>query len=120
MTRTRSRGNPQLGMILGYARVSTVEQQAGFEDQLRTLERAGCAKVFQERVSSVGVRPQLDACLEYVRSGDALVVAASIGWPAPPPTCYRSSRPWSARGAPSAFSICRSTRRPPPAASCSL
>jgi DNA invertase Pin-like site-specific DNA recombinase len=55
-----------------YARTSTLDQQAGFEAQLRDLEAAGCTKLFQEQVSSVATRPQLDACLDYVREGDTL------------------------------------------------
>lgn len=35
---------------------------------------SGCEKVFQEQVSSVGNRLQLDAALEFVREGDVLVV----------------------------------------------
>ena len=42
--------------------------------QLRDLEAAGCTKLFQEQVSSVGIRPQLDAAQDYVREGDTLVV----------------------------------------------
>jgi DNA invertase Pin-like site-specific DNA recombinase len=44
------------------------------EAQLRELQVAGCDKVFQEQVSSVGRRERLDAALEFVREGDALVV----------------------------------------------
>ena len=61
-------------MIVGYARTSTVEQVAGFEAQLQTLKEAGCDKLFQEQVSSVGKRAQLEAALEFVREGDVLVV----------------------------------------------
>ena len=43
-------------MKIGYARTSTIEQQAGFDAQLRDLEGAGCEKVFSEQVSSVGQR----------------------------------------------------------------
>lgn len=60
--------------IIGYARTSTSEQVAGFEAQLETLGREGCTKVFQEQVSSVGDRPQLRACLDYLRDGDTLIV----------------------------------------------
>src|SRR5262245_30663483 len=62
------------GMTIGYARTSTVDQEAGFEAQLRDLEAAGAKKVFQEQVSSVGTRPQLDQCLDFIREGDVLVV----------------------------------------------
>ena len=42
-------------MIVGYARTSTIEQVAGFEAQQAELERAGCERIFKERVSSVDV-----------------------------------------------------------------
>lgn len=61
-------------MIVGYARTSTVDQVAGFDAQLQELKAAGCKKMFQEQVSSVGKRAQLEAALEYVREGDVLVV----------------------------------------------
>lgn len=61
-------------MIIGYARTSTVDQMAGFESQITELRSIGCEKVFQEQVSSVGNRVQLDAALEFVREGDVLVV----------------------------------------------
>ena len=51
-------------MIVGYARTSTVDQVAGFDAQLQELEAAGCKKTFQEQVSSVGKRAQLEAALE--------------------------------------------------------
>lgn len=60
--------------IIGYARTSTTDQVAGFEAQRRELDAAGCTKVFQEQVSSVGDRPQLRACLDYLREGDTLIV----------------------------------------------
>jgi len=61
-------------MIVGYARTSTVGQIAGFEAQLKELQAAGCEKIFREQVSSVAVRAQLQAALEFVREGDVLVV----------------------------------------------
>ncbi|NOU21608.1 MAG: recombinase family protein [Methyloglobulus sp.] len=61
-------------MIIGYARTSTVDQMAGFESQITELRSLGCEKLFQEQVSSVGNRVQLDAALEFVREGDVLVV----------------------------------------------
>jgi DNA invertase Pin-like site-specific DNA recombinase len=64
----------QRAMIVGYARTSTVEQQAGLEAQERDLKAAGCGKVFAERVSSVAQRQQLEAALEFVREGDVVVV----------------------------------------------
>ncbi|HHQ4523419.1 TPA: recombinase family protein [Aeromonas veronii] len=57
--------------IIGYARVSTTGQS--LEQQLTAL--AECEKVFQEKISgSKTDRPQLQAMLEFVRSGDVLKV----------------------------------------------
>lgn len=64
----------EMGMLVGYARTSTLEQEAGLEAQLRDLQAAGCEKVFQEQTSSVGPREALEAALEFTREGDALVV----------------------------------------------
>jgi DNA invertase Pin-like site-specific DNA recombinase len=61
-------------MIIGYARTSSVEQEAGFEAQQRELKRMGCEKVFQEQVSSVAQRAQLEAAIDFVREGDSFVV----------------------------------------------
>lgn len=61
-------------MLVGYARTSTVEQEAGLEAQERDLKALGCDKVFAERVSSVAPREQLDAALDYLRPGDTLMV----------------------------------------------
>ena len=61
-------------MLIGYARTSTLEQQAGLDAQCRDLSALGCEKVFSEQTSSVGPRPQLQVVLDYVREGDTLVV----------------------------------------------
>ena len=63
-------------MLIGYARTSTTDQQAGFDAQLRDLEAAGCEKVFREQLSSVAANrdPSLAACLDYMREGDTLVI----------------------------------------------
>jgi DNA invertase Pin-like site-specific DNA recombinase len=61
-------------MLIGYARTSTLEQEAGLEAQLRDLKALGCKKVFREQTSSIGPRPVLEQALEFVREGDALVV----------------------------------------------
>lgn len=56
---------------VGYARVSSVGQS--LDVQLGKL--AGCDKVFQEKLTGTTAnRPQLKACLEYLREGDALYV----------------------------------------------
>jgi len=61
-------------MDIGYARTSTIEQEAGFEAQLRELERCGCEKIFKEQVSSVAQRVQLEEAIEFARVGDTFVV----------------------------------------------
>jgi DNA invertase Pin-like site-specific DNA recombinase len=61
-------------MNLGYARVSTAEQQAGFEVQLRELDAAGCERIFKEKVSSVAERAQLEQVLDWLREDDVLTV----------------------------------------------
>jgi DNA invertase Pin-like site-specific DNA recombinase len=60
--------------VIGYARTSTLHQDAGLDAQLRQLDALGCAKVFSEQVSSVGERERLTTALEYVREGDTFVV----------------------------------------------
>lgn len=57
--------------LIGYARVSSVGQTLDVQlDKLRH-----CDKVFQEKKSGASrKRPGLEACLEYVRDGDVLVV----------------------------------------------
>lgn len=57
--------------LIGYARVSSVGQS--LEVQRDKLQH--CDKIFEEKKSAAsGKRPRLDACLEYVREGDTLVV----------------------------------------------
>lgn len=60
---------------IGYARTSTVDQVAGLADQISTLEAAGCERIYREHISGSTVdRPELAACLDYVREGDVLIV----------------------------------------------
>ena len=60
-------------MLVGYARVSTVEQH--LELQIDALKEAGCKRIFQDRVSrSVKNLQNLKNALGFVRSGDILVV----------------------------------------------
>ncbi|MER8704948.1 recombinase family protein [Mesorhizobium sp. M1088] len=62
-------------MFVGYARTSTVEQQAGYEAQLRDLKSQGCDKIFSEQVASVNSnRPELERAIDFVRENDVLVV----------------------------------------------
>ena len=61
-------------MLIGYARTSTREQQAGLEAQRRDLHAAGCEQIVLEQISSVAERPQLDAVITLARKGDVIVV----------------------------------------------
>ncbi len=61
-------------MKIGYARTSTLEQEAGLEAQVRELQSSGCEKIFSEQTSSVGARAELEAALDFIREGDALIV----------------------------------------------
>lgn len=61
------------GVLIGYARVSTTAQL--LDRQLRALDAAGCAKVYSDQLSGRDAdRPELQACLTYLRAGDTLIV----------------------------------------------
>ncbi len=61
-------------MKIGYARVSSTDQDLSI--QIETLEKNGCKKIFQEKVSGTSTqgRNELKDCLEFVREGDELVI----------------------------------------------
>lgn len=61
-------------MLIGYCRVSTADQEAGYEAQLRDLRAAGCEEIMSEQTSSIGERPELDKAIQFIRKGDTLVV----------------------------------------------
>ena len=61
-------------MLIGYARTSTVDQQAGFEAQLVELNTYGCERTYQEQVSAVATRTELERAIDMLREGDKLVV----------------------------------------------
>jgi len=63
-------------MLIGYARTSTIEQEAGFEAQIAELQKLGVTErhLYSEQVSSVGERKELERALNDLRSGDTLVV----------------------------------------------
>ena len=58
----------------GYARVSSADQDCAI--QVEALQKAGCEIIRQEKVSGRDVdnRPELRTLLEFLRSGDELVV----------------------------------------------
>jgi len=60
-------------MLIGYARVSTQDQNLDL--QIEALIKAGCEKLFQEKMSgSRAARPEFSKALETMRQGDTLVV----------------------------------------------
>ncbi len=67
------RYGPGMAHLLGYARVSTFEQNPDL--QVDELTAAGCCKVWTDHASgALDRRPQLDEVLEQLRPGDTLVV----------------------------------------------
>jgi DNA invertase Pin-like site-specific DNA recombinase len=62
-----------LAMKIGYARVSTLDQHLDL--QLRALKKAGCTKIWREKVSGLSrQRPELQRLLDQLRPGDTVVV----------------------------------------------
>src|SRR5271169_6583204 len=61
------------GVLIGYARVSTLDQNLTL--QRDALTAAGCTKLFVEQMSGVVLeRPMLRDALEFARAGDTIVV----------------------------------------------
>lgn len=62
-----------MGHLLGYARVSTTDQEVALQHD--ALTGAGCFRVFTDTVSgSVAARPALADLMDQLRPGDTLVV----------------------------------------------
>jgi DNA invertase Pin-like site-specific DNA recombinase len=61
-------------MLIGYARTSTTDQQAGFDSQLVELEAYGSELTFKEEVSAVASRGELERAMDMLSEGDKLVV----------------------------------------------
>jgi len=60
-------------MKIGYARVSTFEQN--LDMQLDALNNEGCQQVFTDKVSGIkSSKPAFERLLEYARPGDTIVV----------------------------------------------
>ena len=60
--------NKEDSMLIGYARVSTQDQNLAL--QYDALMHAGCQKIFETKAE----RPGLSLCLEMLREGDTLMV----------------------------------------------
>ncbi|PZX47455.1 DNA invertase Pin-like site-specific DNA recombinase [Cereibacter changlensis] len=60
-------------MIIGYARVSTDDQN--LDGQLDVLKAAGAERIFAEKITgTVRSRPELDRLLDQLRQGDVITV----------------------------------------------
>ncbi|ALV61579.1 DNA invertase [Burkholderia multivorans] len=60
-------------MLVGYARVSTQDQNLAL--QITALKKAGCKKIYDDQISGLRtIRPGLQTALEVLRTGDTLVV----------------------------------------------
>ena len=81
------------GILVGYARTSTCEQQAGLDAQVRDLKAAGCEEIFSEQVSAVAQRDRLrkpcGSSAEVIRS-----------WLQAGSPCQEHHRPAAYRGRP--------------------
>ena len=94
--------------LVGYARVSTAEGRQLLDRQLDALNSAGCERVFEDHASGAAPeRPNLAACLDYLRRGDVLVVLDLDRWGAAP----ANSSPSSTSSTSAASDSARSTHR---------
>lgn len=60
-------------MLIGYARVSTNEQNLDL--QIKALEQIGCSKICEDKTSGYrSLRPGLEKAIELLREGDIFVV----------------------------------------------
>ena len=58
--------------MIGYARVSTIDQN--LDAQTDALTAAGAERMFSERISGAKAeRPELDKMLDQLRAGDVVV-----------------------------------------------
>lgn len=62
-----------LGMLLGYARVSTLDQNPNL--QLDALQKVSCDRIYTDKASGAKTaRPELTKLLEQARAGDTIVI----------------------------------------------
>jgi len=65
---------PTTAPLIGYARVST--QGQGLTQQHAALLKAGCTRIFEEKISGAKRdRPELGRLLDHLRPGDVVTVA---------------------------------------------
>ena len=60
---------------IGYARISTREEEQVLDRQRDALKAAGCERTFEDHASGIHAdRPGLNACLDHLQRDDVLVV----------------------------------------------
>ncbi len=60
-------------MNIGYARVSTLDQNLDL--QMQALRKAGCKKIFREKLSGASrERPEFQRMRDHLRNGDTVIV----------------------------------------------
>jgi len=64
-----------MGEVVGYGRVSSQGQSLAVQDE--KLKAFGCTRIYAEKKSGrqQDNRPQFQACLEFLRDGDTLVIS---------------------------------------------
>lgn len=72
-SQTSFENSPRKIMRIGYARVSTHDQNLDL--QTDALQKIGCERIYEDKISGTKRnRPGLDRALEHLREGDTLVV----------------------------------------------
>jgi hypothetical protein len=67
-------GREEQSMLIGYARTSTFEQEAGLQAQEHDLQEVGVERIFREQTSATGPREALAEAIDFARENDVLVV----------------------------------------------
>lgn len=66
-------GSGRTEMLIGYARVSTIDQDLAL--QIEALTKAGCERLFTNKASGAKTdRPGLTEAVKFARGGDTLVI----------------------------------------------
>lgn len=72
-TKPSHHGLTELTMMIGYARVSTTDQNLDL--QTDALKKAGCERIFQEKISGAkSDRPEFIKMMDQLREGDTVIV----------------------------------------------
>lgn len=70
---SKKKEQPKPGRLIGYARVSTLDQDVFM--QIDALTKYGCVEIFQESVSAQAKRrPQFELMRKHIEAGDTVIV----------------------------------------------